>query len=113
MTDSTDPTEDPKFTDYHLSDLGADARRVLDSPAFQEAIRRMRSSAYDEFKQVPIRDTEGLRLLAQAARLTDKVVTTLHEILNQGKLARATIDIDAERAQSQNEPARGVYRMKR
>ncbi|MGJ7500077.1 hypothetical protein ACSFBF_06930 [Variovorax sp. ZT5P49] len=83
-----------------ISDMGEDARRVLESPAFNEALRLMAEDAVERIKACPIRDREGLLLLAQAARLTDKVAETLRGMLEAGKMASAQIDIDTARNES-------------
>lgn len=83
-----------------LSDFGQQAQIVLDNPAFNEALRLMSEDAMAQMKRCPIRDKEGLLLLAQAARITDKVAETLRGMLEAGKLASARIDIDAARSES-------------
>lgn len=83
-----------------LFDIGENARMVLENPAFSEALRLMRDEAAAAQKKCPIRDDEGQRLLAQAARLTDAVEQTLRGMLEAGKLADARIDIDAARSES-------------
>lgn len=83
-----------------LSDFGQQAQIVLDNPAFNEALRLMSEDAMAQMKRCPIRDKEGLLLLAQAARITDKVAETLRGMLEAGKLANARIDIDAARSES-------------
>jgi hypothetical protein len=91
------------MTNQQLSDLGEDARRVLDSPAFNEALRLMAEDAVERIKACPIRDQEGLLLLAQAARLTDKVAETLRGMLEAGKMANAQIEIDSARNESRTQ----------
>jgi len=83
-----------------LSDFAQQAQLVLDNPAFNEALRLMSEDAMAQMKRCPIRDKEGLLLLAQAARITDKVAETLRGMLEAGKMARAQIDIDAARSES-------------
>jgi hypothetical protein len=83
-----------------LSDFAQQAQIVLDNPAFNEALRLMSEDAMAQMKACPIRDREGLLLLAQAARLTDKVAETLRGMLEAGKLANAKIDIDSSRSES-------------
>lgn len=83
-----------------LSDFAQQAQLVLDNPAFNEALRLMSEDAMAQMKRCPIRDREGLLLLAQAARITDKVAETLRGMLEAGKMARAQIDIDDARSES-------------
>lgn len=88
------------MTNQQTFDMGEDARRVLESPAFNEALRLMSEDALERLKQCPIRDHEGRLLLAQAARLTDKVAETLRGMLEAGKMAKAQIEIDSARSES-------------
>jgi hypothetical protein len=92
-------------TPQQLYDLGEDARAVLANPAFNEALRLMAEDAVARIKACPIRDREGLLLLAQAARLTDKVAETLRGMLEAGKMAK--VDIDSARTES---PAKRALR---
>lgn len=88
------------MNDQQESNLGVAAQQALDNPALQEALRRMKASCADEIKKCPIRDTEGLTLLVQAARITDSFERVLNGILAQGKLADARIDVNNERQES-------------
>lgn len=88
------------MTNQQLSDLGVEARLVLDNPAFNEALRLMREDAIAQWKACPIRDREGQLLLLQAAKLTDKVENTLRSMLEAGKLAHAKLNIDDVRDES-------------
>ena len=83
-----------------LSDFAQQAQLVLENPAFNEALRLMSEDAMAQMKRCPIRDREGLLLLAQAARITDKVAETLRGMLEAGKMAKAQIDIDNARNES-------------
>jgi len=87
-----------------LFDIGESARLVLENPAFNEALRLMRDEAAAAQKKCPIRDEEGQRLLAQAARLTDAVEQTLRGMLEAGKMAKAQIDIDSARNEARKQP---------
>lgn len=93
-------------SDHQLAYLGAEAAQVLNNPAFNEALRLMRDSAYATFKGMSVKDSEGLMLVAQAARLTDAVESTLRGILQGGKMAQNRIDID--KARSESKLRRGV-----
>ncbi|VTU37042.1 hypothetical protein [Variovorax sp. PBL-E5] len=87
-------------SDHQLAHLGAEAAQVLSNPAFSEALRLMRESAYTTFKRMPIKDAEGLVLAAQAARLTDAVESTLRGMLQAGKMAQSRIDLNSARSES-------------
>lgn len=89
-----------RSTEQQAADLGVEAQHVLNNPAFREALKRMQDDCIAALKTIPIRDDEGRRLWAQTWRLTDKVETTLLGILEQGKLARAKLDIDDVRNES-------------
>jgi hypothetical protein len=82
------------------SDMGIHAAQVLENPAFNEALRLMREDVLNQWKACPIRDREGQMLLLQAAKLTDKVESTLRGMLEAGKLASAKLDIEAARSES-------------
>ena len=86
-------------SDHQLANLGAEAAAVLNNPAFCEALRLMREGAYATFKATSVKDKEGLILVAQAARLTDAVESTLRGILQSGKMAQSRIDIDSARGE--------------
>ena len=88
------------MTDQQESSLGAAAQQALDNPALQEALSRMKATCAEEIKKCPIRDTEGLTLLVQAARITDSFERVLNGILAQGKLADARINVNNERQES-------------
>lgn len=88
------------MTDQQQSDLGLFARQALDNPAVIEALSRMKAECDAAIKACPIRDTEGLTLLVQAARITAKFESVLMGIFEAGKLANARIDVKSERAES-------------
>jgi hypothetical protein len=88
------------MTDQQQSDLGLFARQALDNPAVIEALARMKVECDAAIKACPIRDTEGLTLLVQAARITAKFESVLLGIFETGKLANARIDVKSERAES-------------
>ncbi|WP_162588320.1 hypothetical protein [Variovorax sp. RA8] len=83
-----------------MADLGVEAARVLENPAFNEAMRLMRENVVERWKDCPVRDREGQVLLLQAARIADNVESTLRGLLEAGKLATAKIDIDSARNES-------------
>jgi hypothetical protein len=88
-------------TDDHAdAQRGAEAAQVLGNRAYIEAMQTMREEVYASFKACPIRDTEGLRLLAQLARLTEKFEVLLAGYVESGRLAQSKIDIDGERDES-------------
>lgn len=88
------------MTDQQESDLGLYARQALDNPAVIEALKRMKESCDTAIKACPIRDTEGLTLLVQAARITASFEQVLLGIFENGKAANAKISIEKERTES-------------
>lgn len=88
------------MTPQQESDLGLYANQALENPAVQEALRRMEESCDMAIKACPIRDTEGLTLLVQAARITASFEQVLLGIFENGKAANARINIDKERKES-------------
>jgi predicted nucleic acid-binding protein len=74
---------------------GEDARRVIESPAFQEALQALKTQIVDEWAKAPIRDIEGQRLLLQLHKLAHKFEALLTGMVETGKLAQ--VNIDAER----------------
>lgn len=88
------------MTDQQQSDLGLHARQALDNPAVIEALARMKAECDAAIKACPIRDTEGLTLLVQAARITAKFESVLLGIFETGKLANARIEVNSERKES-------------
>jgi len=87
-------------TDQQQSDLGLYARQALDNPAVIDALARMKAECDAAIKECPIRDTEGLTLLVQAARITAKFEGVLLGIFENGKMANARIQINSERKES-------------
>ncbi len=94
-------------TDRTEVQRAADARQVLDNAAFQHAMTTLRAQIVTQWKDCPIRDQEGQRLLLQLAKLTDKFEALLIGAIENGKLAQSRIDIDAERNEH---PARKLMR---
>lgn len=88
------------MSEQQISNMGVEAAKVLESPAFNEALRLMREDVLSQWKACPIRDREGQMLLLQAAKVTDKVESVLRGLLEAGKLANAKIDINSARSES-------------
>ena len=77
-----------------------DAQRVLDNPAYAEAIEALKGQIIEQWKTCPVRDREGQMLLLQLAKLADKFDGLLRGMVEGGKLAQHKIDIDAARSDS-------------
>ena len=95
------------MTPHQTAQRGTDAARVLDSPAFKEAMTALRSQVVEQWKSCPVRDKEGQTLLLQLAKLTDKFEGILIGLVEQGKHAQGRIDLDLVRDEP---PARQFFR---
>jgi len=95
-----------RSAEQQASDLAVHARLVLDNPAFVAAMKSMHEANYDAWRACPIRDVEGMVLLQQVARITDKFEATLRGMLEAGKLADAKLDTDDARSTRKGEPYR-------
>lgn len=84
---------------------GDDAARVLESPAFQEAMAALKDQIVSEWSKCPVRDAEGQKLLLQLHKLANKFEGLLTGMVETGKLAR--LNLDAERDES---AARKLFR---
>lgn len=89
-----------KQTPLQISDLGVNARLVLDNPAYQEAMARLRSELVATWENSPIRDREGHLLNLQVMKLTRLFESTLTSLIQAGKMADAQVDIDSVRDES-------------
>lgn len=88
------------MTLHQTAQDGTEAQRVLDSEAYTSAMRIMRAQIVEQWKNCPVRDTEGQTLLLQLAKLADKFEGILSGLVQGGKLAQHQIDFDSERNES-------------
>ena len=88
------------MTDHEADQRGHNASIVLENEAYQMAIASLRAQVVQQWKDCPIRDTEGALLLLQLAKLTDKFEGILRGYVEGGKMAAHKISIDAERNES-------------
>lgn len=79
---------------------GRDAKLVLDNPAYQEAMATLRKAVIDQWRECPVRDVEGQKLLLQLVKLTDKFEGLLVGVIESGKMAQRKIDLDIARDES-------------
>lgn len=77
---------------------GEDAARVLESTAFQTAMKALQDEIVREWGKCPVRDVEGQKLLLQLHKLSIKFEGLLTGMVETGKLAR--LNLDAERDES-------------
>lgn len=66
---------------------GDEARVVLQSRVFKEAIQGMRDAIHDAFEQAPIRDLEGLQGLKYQLAAVNGLEASLQDIAATGKMA--------------------------
>jgi|SRR5882672_7610870 len=79
---------------------GQQAQAVLANTAFVEAMAQMRGDVVATWRDCPIRDLEGQRLLLQLAKLTEKFEVLLVGYIENGKLAEHRIALDEARNES-------------
>jgi hypothetical protein len=80
--------------------LGKDAASILDNAAYQTAIKVLKESVVEQWKDCPIRDKEGQLLLLQLAKLTDKFESIFHGLIENGKFVAHKIELDRIRDES-------------
>lgn len=80
--------------------IGEDANRVLESPAFQAAFETVKAQIAKQWKESSIRDAEGQRLLLQFARVADDFERILRSMVAAGDYAQAQIDLRKLRSES-------------
>lgn len=80
------------------SQRGADARLVLENPAYQAAMQAIQQQVVTAWAECSVRDTEGQKLLLQLHKLTKKFEGMLSGMVETGTLAQ--LDLDAERDES-------------
>lgn len=84
---------------------GDDAARVLESKAFQGAMKALQDQIVTDWSNCPVRDVEGQKLFLQLHKLSRKFEALLTGMVETGKLAR--LELDAERDES---AARKLFR---
>ena len=88
-------------TDNHqIVQRGDEARQVLTNAAYITAMEAMKEQIVEQWRDCPIRDTEGQKLLLQLAKLAVKFEGLLAGYVEAGKLAHSKIDLDEERNES-------------
>lgn len=84
---------------------GEDAARVLESKAFQGAMKALQDEIVKDWSNCPVRDAEGQKLYLQLHKLSKKFEALLTGMVETGKLAR--LELDAMRDES---AARKLFR---
>lgn len=84
---------------------------MLGNEAYVQAMASIKQQIVDQWKDCPIRDVEGQRLLLQLAKLAEKFDATLAGYIQSGRLAQRRIDLDSER--NENATARAARSVRR
>lgn len=77
--------------------VGRNAMEVLGNEAYLKAMAAMKSQIIDQWKDCPVRDVEGQRLLLQLIKLADKFDSILAGYVESGKFSQHKIDLEKER----------------
>lgn len=67
--------------------LGEDARRLLENPAFMEMFRRSREEINHAWQNCDARDTDGQKLLLMQAKVLNHMESSVGRMIESGKLA--------------------------
>lgn len=95
------------MSEQQISDRGVEATQVLSNPAYQEAIAALKASVVAKWREVSVRDKEGLVLTHQLMTLADTFEQLLAGYVEAGKYAQHKIDLDKLRDES---PTRKLVR---
>lgn len=88
------------MTDYQTVHRSIEASQVLDNQAYKDAMQSVKDQVVQQWKDCPVRDVEGQRLLLQLAKISEKFEATLAGMIEAGKFAQHKIDLDAMRDES-------------
>ena len=89
-----------EYTDSDQVRKARNASECINNPAYQSAMTLLKTQIVDQWKDCPVRDIEGQRLLLQLAKLAEKFDGILAGYVQAGKLAQHRIDLDSERNES-------------
>ena len=92
---------------YQTTQRGIEARQVLDSPAYQQAMALVREKIVAQWTGCNIRDREEQKLLLQLMRCAETFEEILNSTVEAGKFAQHKIDLDKLRDESKT---RGLLR---
>lgn len=67
--------------------MGEEARRLLENPAFAEMFRRTREEVSHAWQNCDARDTQGQQLLLMQAKVLNHMENAVSGMIEQGKLA--------------------------
>lgn len=88
------------MTDAEHVQTANQAADVLNNAAYQQAMASLKEQIVAQWKDCPVRDAEGQRLLLQLAKLAEKFDGILAGYIQGGKLAQHRIDLDSVRHES-------------
>jgi len=88
------------MTEQQTANIGTEAQRVIESEAYKQAMTNLKAQIVDNWRQCPVRDSEGQLLLLQLAKLADKFEAIMTGMVQAGKLAQHQINLDSERNES-------------
>lgn len=71
--------------------LGEEARRLLENPAFAEMFRRSRDEINHAWQNCDARDIEGQKLLLMQAKVLNHMEASVGRMIEGGKLALSKI----------------------
>jgi hypothetical protein len=80
--------------------VARNAAEVLANEAYVMAMASLKEQIVYQWKECPVRDVEGQRLLLQLAKLAEKFDGILAGYVQSGRLAQHRIDLDNERNES-------------
>lgn len=79
---------------------GNEAQQVFDNEAYKMGMSLLKDAISAQWKECPIRDTEGQVLLLQLAKLADKFESILHGFVENGKFEQRKLELNALRNES-------------
>ncbi len=68
-------------------DMARHASFLSENPAFTFAVNYLREGCYERLRECPLKDKEGLTLIAQQLKVVDSLEAAIHSLIENGKLA--------------------------
>ena len=88
------------MTPHQTQQRGIEAKRILDSEVFKDAMTTLDAQIVQQWKSTPVTDQQQQVLLLQLSKVKDIFVSTLHGLIASGSMATRQINLDAERNES-------------
>jgi hypothetical protein len=85
------------MTEQQISNRGLEAAQVLESQAYKDAMEALRGAVVAKWREVSVRDKEGLVLTHQLMTLADTFEGILAGYVEAGKFAARSLDLDHAR----------------